>query len=64
MWRFACSCYNNVEKERAVRGKRVKLSAFLWEGWLFAFACAYALVGRVQCIPVEGRDMNLYWSAG
>ena len=36
MWRFAHTYYNNVEKGRVVRGKRVKLSAFSWEGWFFA----------------------------
>ena len=26
----------------------------------FCFACMCALVRRVRCTPVEGRDMNLY----
>ena len=26
----------------------------------FCFACVCALVRRVRCTPVEGRDMNLY----
>jgi len=59
VWRFARTYYNNVEKGRAVRGKRVKLSAFSWEGWLFALLVRMLLWGG-QCTPVEGRDMNLY----
>jgi len=48
VWRFARTYYNNVEKGRVVRGKRVKLSAFSWEGWLFAL-----LVRMLLC---EGYD--------
>ena len=59
MWRFAHTYYNNVEKGRVVRGKRVKLSAFSWEGWLFALLVRCSCEG-VRCIPAEGWDMNLY----
>ena len=60
MWRFARTYYNNVEKGRVVRDKRVKLSAFSWEGWLFALLVRVLLCGGGRCTPVEGRDMNLY----
>ena len=45
MWRFARTYYDNVEKGRAVRRKRVKLSAFLLEGWLFALLVRMLLWG-------------------
>ena len=55
MWRFARTYYNNVEKGRAVRDKRVKLSAFSWEGWLFA------LLVRRSC---EEGAMHIYGGEG
>ena len=54
MWRFARTYYNNVEKERAVRDKRVKLSAFSWEGWLFALLVCALLCGGCDAYLQRG----------
>ena len=51
MWRFARTYYNNVEKGRAVRDKRVKLSAFSLEGWLFALLVRMLLWGGGNAYP-------------